>query len=55
MGEWIICFTDISTQEACMVTQELDLDQMSERSICILKDRYIIYEANEANICNKSD
>ena len=33
MGEWINCFTDISTQEACTVTQKLDLDQMSERSI----------------------
>ena len=33
MGEWISCFTDISTQEGCRVTQKLDLDQMSERSI----------------------
>ena len=41
MGEWINCFTDISTQEACTVTQKLDLDQMSERSIRTLKDRYI--------------
>ena len=41
MGEWINCFTDISTREACTVTQKLDLDQMSERSICILKDTYI--------------
>ena len=41
MGEWINCFTDISTQEACTVTQKLDLDQMSERSIRILKDTYI--------------
>ena len=37
MGAWINCFTDISTQEACRVTQKLDLDQMSERSIGILK------------------
>ena len=41
MGEWINCFTDISTQEACTVTQKLDLHQMSERSIRILKDTYI--------------
>ena len=41
MGEWINCFTDISTQEACTVTQKLDLYQMSERSIRILKDTYI--------------
>ena len=41
MGEWINCFTDISTQETCTVTQKLDLDQMSERSIVILKDTYI--------------
>ena len=41
MGEWINCFTDISTQEGCKVIQKLDLDQMSERSIrCILKDTY---------------
>ena len=33
MGEWINCLTDISTREACRVTQKLDLDQMSERSI----------------------
>jgi len=33
--------SDISTQEACTVTQKLDLDQMSERSIRILKDTYI--------------
>ena len=32
------CFTDISTQEACRVTQKLDVDQMSERRIRILKD-----------------
>ena len=38
MGGWINCFTDISTQEACTVTQKLDLHQMSERSIRILKD-----------------
>ena len=36
MGEWISCFTDVSTQEACTVTQKLDLDQMSERSIRIM-------------------
>ena len=42
MGEWINCFTDISTQEAGTVTQKLDLDQMSERSIrIILKDTCI--------------
>ena len=41
MGEWINCFTDISTQASCTVTQKLDLDQMSERSIRILKDTYI--------------
>ena len=41
MGESINCFTDISTQEVCTVIQKLDLDQMSERSICILKDTYI--------------
>ena len=33
----IDCFADISTQELCTVTQKLDLDQMSERSIRILK------------------
>ena len=44
VSEWaspqytINCFADISTQEACTVTQKLDLDQMSERSIRILKD-----------------
>ena len=27
------CFADISTREACTVTQKLDLDQMSERSV----------------------
>ena len=42
MGEWINCFTDIKTQEACTVTQKLDLDQMSERSIRILKDTIYI-------------
>ena len=42
MGEWINCFTDISTQEACTVTQNLDLDQMSNGSIRILKDTYMI-------------
>ena len=41
MGELINCFTDISTREACTVTQKLDLDQMSERSLRILKDTYI--------------
>ena len=30
----IDCFANISTQEACMVTQKVDLDQMSEGSIC---------------------
>ena len=45
MGEWINCFTDISAQEGCRVTQKLDLDQMSDRSILILKDIYIyIYD-----------
>ena len=34
-------FANISTQEACTVTQKLDLDQISERSICILKDTNI--------------
>ena len=34
----IDCSADASTQEACTVTQKLDLDQMSERSIRILKD-----------------
>ena len=29
----IDCFADVSTQEACTVTQKLDLDQMSEKSI----------------------
>ena len=29
----IDCFADISTRETCTVTQKLDLDQMSERSI----------------------
>ena len=43
MGESINCFTDISTQEACTVTQKLDLDQMSERSIRILKDTLYDY------------
>ena len=38
MGESINCFTDISTQEACTVTQKLDLHQMSERRIRIWKD-----------------
>ena len=42
MGKWINGFTNISTQEACMVSQKLDLDQMSERSIHILKDTYMI-------------
>ena len=38
------CLADISTQEACRVTQKLDLDQMSERNIyiCILKDTKMI-------------
>ena len=38
----IDCFADVSTQEACTVTQKLDLDQMSERSIRTLKDTNII-------------
>ena len=39
----IDCFADISTQEACTVTQQLDLDQMSaERRIRIRKDTNII-------------
>ena len=38
----IYCFVDISTQEVCSVTQKLDLDQVSERSIRILKDKIMI-------------
>ena len=36
----IDCFVDISTREVCTVTppQKLDLDQMSESNIRILKD-----------------
>ena len=39
MGEssTIDCFANIITQEACTVTQKLDLDQMSDRSIRILE------------------
>ena len=33
----IDCSADASTQEACTVTQKLDLDQMSDRSIRILE------------------
>ena len=40
-GESINCFTDISTEEACTVTQKLDLNKISGRSIHILKDTYI--------------
>ena len=29
----IHCFANISTRKACRVTQKLDLDQMSERSM----------------------
>ena len=36
----IDCFADVSTQEACTVTQKLDLDQMSKWSIRILKDTH---------------
>ena len=42
MGKWINHFTEMSTREACMVTQKLDLGQMSERSLHILKDTYTI-------------
>ena len=49
MGEWINCFTDISTQEACTVTQKLYLDQMPERSRRILKDTYILHSFSVAN------
>ena len=41
MGQSVNCFTDISTWEAYTVTQKLDLDQMSERSIHMLKDTKI--------------
>ena len=34
----IDCFANISSREACTITQKLDLDQMSERSIHTLKD-----------------
>ena len=34
----IDCFADVSTQEACTVTQKRDLDQMSERSIRTLTE-----------------
>jgi len=41
-SKWV---TDISSQEACTVTQKLDVDQMSERNIRILKDTHIyIYD-----------
>ena len=36
------CFADINTQEACTVTQKIDLDQISERRIRTLKDTNII-------------
>ncbi len=39
--EIVYCFADIRTQEACTVTQKLDLDQISERSIRTLKDTNI--------------
>ena len=47
MGESSVhnCFANISTQEACIVTEKLDPDQMSEtseRSIRPLKDTNII-------------
>ena len=45
MGEYTIdCFADIGTREACTVTppQKLDLDQMSESNIRILKDTNMI-------------
>ena len=35
-------FADISTQEVCRVTQKLDLDQVCERSIPILKETNMI-------------
>ena len=38
----IDCFADTSTREACTVTQKLDLDQTSERSIRTRKDTNII-------------
>ena len=34
-------FADFSAEEAGTVTQKLDLDQMSKRSIPILKDTHI--------------
>ena len=38
-----MCIRDsISTQEACTVTQKLDLDQMSEKSIRTLNDTNMI-------------
>ena len=41
----IVLLMSALTQEACSFTQKLDLDQMSERSICILTDTYIyIYD-----------
>ena len=38
----INCSANISSQEECTVTQKLDLDQMSESSIHILKDTNMI-------------
>ena len=38
----IDCFADISTREACTVTQKLDLDQMSEKNIRTQKNTNMI-------------
>ena len=38
----IDCFAGISTQEECTVTQKLDLDQMSERSMYLIYNIYYI-------------
>ena len=43
------CLVNISTQKVCMVTQKLDLDQMSERSICTLKDTNMMKLTSVAN------
>ena len=43
----IDCFADITTQEACTVTQKIDLDQLFDKNIRMLKDTNMINSLSE--------